>query len=363
MSKYMDLTKLGGLFTFQNTLNYLQSAYREPMGALAQFIGNQHVVSGCVDNGVTCSDGFITYGGEIIPFTGGALSPSIVITTTVTPKAFKDGTLKDVLYTKTASFGIGVEGFDYADLKRIPFGLTSITSFSENIARMVKAITQFEDEVILEGCIVSDVVEIGTTLAISAGFVLFNGKLLQSPSYTGTYPAYLKEDGGWVTVEPVAGLFIKFDPYTSQRYINVLDRALTPAGRIVMMETLTDRFDAGFVGRWEMKGYSLMSTLQSRVPVGLWYDGIAVADVTDVNHNTAENQGGKKAETLTPGQLPQLTNPNHNLVNKNGVNTFTAGDASAGEFDNQTSVDWPGNGDAVNIQQPYTIVVYAKRTA
>jgi hypothetical protein len=360
--KRIDFSKLGGLHVYQDTLEYMQEEYRNSLMALSVFTGEKYVLSGCVDDGVNVSAGYIVVDGEIVPFAGGALAARIVVSEVVTQESFDDATLKDVYYTKTAAFA-GAGGFLYTDLKRIPYSATSIGDFADKMKKMMQAIIQFEPEVILSGMEVTDVDTMAETLEIAAGLVLFNGKLLTSAAYVGDYPAYLKEDGGWVTAEPVAGLYIKFDPYTSQRYKNVLDRALTPTGRIVMEETLSDRFDAGGVGRWEMKGYELMSEMQARVPVGLWYDGVALTDVTDSNFEDAGNQGGYKNHELTPEQLPVLASSNHHLVNNNGVDTFTGGDNNAGEFNNKTSVPWPGIGQKHNNLQPYTVVVYAKRVA
>lgn len=363
MSKRIDLTKLGGLLTFQNTLDYMQQAYREPIGALANYLGTKYVVSGCVDNGVTCTDGFISYAGEIIPFTGGALGATISITETITQKPFKDGALKDVLYTKTAAFGVGGTSFPYSELKRLPLAAESLNDFTDKISTMIKSIVQFEQEVILEGLLVTDVDTVPGELAISAGLVLFDGKLLAADAYAGAYPAYLDETGGWGTVAPGAGLYITFNPYTSQRYVNVLDRAMTPAGRIVMMETLTDRFDpATFIGRWEMKGYSLMSAMQNRVPVGLWFDTVPVADVSNANNEVAGNQEGKRAETLDMTKLPNPITLTVPVWNEGGNSKVASG---GNTFEGNFVLDFanPGGGQAHNNMQPSTVVVYAKRTA
>lgn len=362
MNKRIDFSLLGGLFTYQDTFAFLQDSYSNAIAALAKHTGEKIVLTGCVDNGVTVTDGVIAVNGECIPFTGGAIGATIVISETVAQESFADGSLKDVYYTKTASFGIG--GFPYADLKRLPFDATTVADFADKVNTIIRSVVQLEDEVILEGLEVSNVLTGPSTLDIAAGAVLFSGKLVAVNAYSGTYPVYLKENGGWDTAVPGSGLYITFNPYTSQRYVNVLDRAQTPAGRIIMMETLTDRFDpATFVGRWEMKGYELVAALQNRVPVGLWFDGVAVTNVTDALNTVAGNQYGERQHTLTEAEMPVH---DHNINGGTGASFAGAGAVpgiNAGGSESAGSTEDAGGGDPHNNMQPSTVVVYAKRTA
>lgn len=66
------------------TLRFLQDAFREPLGALAQLAGNKTIITGVVvDNtnpaNVVVSNGFISYNGEIIPFVGGSYANTVTI--------------------------------------------------------------------------------------------------------------------------------------------------------------------------------------------------------------------------------------------------------------------------------------------
>jgi len=374
MNRNIDLTKLGGLFTYQDTLEFMQLAYSQPLDALAKFTGEKFVVSGCVDDGANVSEGWIVVNGELLPFTGGAINTQIVIETILADEGFDDGTLKQVYTTKRASFGIA-GGFNYTDLKRLPFSSTSISECVTQIASMVKNIIQFEPEVILEGCNVSAVNTGASTLEISTGMVLFAGKIVRPAAYAGTYPVYLKEDGGWVTAVPGAGLYITFDPYTSQRYKNVLDRAVTPEDRVIMATTLTDRFDGAGVGRWEMKGYSLMASMQGRVPVGLWFDGVPEANVTDAIYQVDGNQGGERLHTLQSGEQGAIT-MNAKMddigggtasavarIRLNGVENPINGAANQGSYGTDTNVPAAAASTGHNNVQPFTVIVYAKRTA
>ena len=66
------------------TLRFIQDAFREPLGALAQLAGNKTIITGVVvDNtnpaNVVVSNGFISYNGEIIPFVGGSYANTVTI--------------------------------------------------------------------------------------------------------------------------------------------------------------------------------------------------------------------------------------------------------------------------------------------
>lgn len=66
------------------TLRFIQDAFREPLGALAQLAGNKTIITGVVVTGsdpaaMVVSNGFISYNGEIIPFVGGNYADTVTI--------------------------------------------------------------------------------------------------------------------------------------------------------------------------------------------------------------------------------------------------------------------------------------------
>lgn len=80
-------------------------------------------------------------------------------------------------------------------------------------------------------------------------------------------------------------------------------------------------------------------------------------DEADADFNVVGETGGAKTVTLQPANLPVLSSSNHGLVNRNGVNTFTGGDSSGGEFDNKDMVNWPGTGEPVNKMPPFYVIL------
>lgn len=364
MHKSLDLTKLGGVYAYQDSLKFMQEGYGGALDGLAAGLGNKFVLSGCVDSGAAVTDGWVCINGEIMPFVGGAMpgTPKVLVTTTITKELYDDGLEKDFYTSKVASL-VSVGDFDYVELQRLP-GIKGIMQSLLDVQRIVR-LMGVEDAVILEGCAVTNIDDDLDTCDISAGQVLMDGVLIDVEAVeAATFPIYITSDGTWNNSLPAAP-YIRFNPHPSQRYADVLRRATTPVGEIKMFETLSDRFDGSGVGRWEMLGFSLMATMQSRLPIGLWFDGDAVTNVTDVNHTAAGNQGGGKTQTLVGGNIPDfdLDIPGTNGANfiAHNNNSRVAAGTTGGDVTISLSTD--GDGNPFNIANPYTVVVYAKRTA
>ena len=364
MHKSLDLTQLGGLYAYQDTLKFMQDGYGGALDAIGAGYGNKVVISGCVDSGASVADGWVCIDGVIMPFVGGVKpgSPKVKVNTVITKELYDDGILKDFYTVKYASL-VSVGDFDYSELKRLT-GDKGVYQSILDLQTIVSKIVNVEDGVVISGCVVSAIDVGASTCNISAGTAMLGGVLREMPAVVGvTFPIYITSDGTWNNALPAAP-FIKFDPHTSQRYADVLRRATTPVGEIKMFKTLSDRFVAG-IGKWEMLGFRLMEELQSRVPLGLRFDGVAEANVSDANYDTAGNQGGEKEHTLTEAEMPahshgfevdkqyrgDVGNPTHSMASQaTGLGTVS------GSTDNGAGGDDPHN----NVQ-PYTVVVYAER--
>lgn len=136
MNKRIDFTKLGGYPLAQEDLNWLQSSYRNALGALANLVGDKVILTGMVEGGGNVTAGWISLNGELIPFAAGAIGTGeFTVTDTPTALVFNDGNSKEVLFEKIAQFSAG-GAYAYADLKRIdtlklglvPTGLISMWS-------------------------------------------------------------------------------------------------------------------------------------------------------------------------------------------------------------------------------------------
>lgn len=129
--KGFDFSQLGGFPMNQQRLEWMQAAYTELSGGLAAFFGDNVIVSGCIVNGQTVSDGWIVVDGELLPFVGtitGVLS-TFLIRTTITPLTFKDGMQKNVQFSKYAQFGSSDNAIQWNKLTRLP----NIKALSSNL--------------------------------------------------------------------------------------------------------------------------------------------------------------------------------------------------------------------------------------
>lgn len=120
MNKRLDLSKLGGYPFTQKDLLWMQESYRGAFAALSYLIGDKVIVSGMQEAGGNVSDGWISIGGEMIPFLGGAKGTGeFILQETATELIFNDGESKAVRIERVARFSAGGPHL-YADLKRVP---------------------------------------------------------------------------------------------------------------------------------------------------------------------------------------------------------------------------------------------------
>ena len=114
------------------TLRFIQDAFREPLGALAQLAGNKTIITGVVVTGsdpatMVVSNGFISYNGEIIPFVGGNYADTVTIieqfeNVNYNTDANDDGVLDSLpayrtIYAKCGTGGIDL--FYFGELQRL----------------------------------------------------------------------------------------------------------------------------------------------------------------------------------------------------------------------------------------------------
>lgn len=117
MNKRIGFTNNGGFPLTQYTLDWMQASYRNAFMGLAGFFGDKFIVSGMDEVGGNVTNGWLSYGGELIPFVGGAIAADIVVIETPVSRQFEDNLSHDVYFEKVAQFG-GPATFAYADLVR-----------------------------------------------------------------------------------------------------------------------------------------------------------------------------------------------------------------------------------------------------
>lgn len=374
--KKIDFSKLNGFGLTQYALDFLQIGSMADVGAIAKLFGNKVILYGVEDQGANVTDGYVIYNGELLPFVGGAKAPQVWVETINETELFGDSSLQTVYFTKRLRMG-NVGEFALTDLKKLKTdGFTIDDSDVLASAKAVKklyesilSMLQFEITIVLSGC---NVTNVGAgTFDVSAGTVMIDNNIVKTAAYSGAFPAYIKPDGTIVSVQP-AGSFIKFDPYTSQRYADVLKRATTSVGEIKTFKVLSDRFDNNGIGKWEMLGFKISDDMQSRVMVG--YDR-RVADAGDnawdTNHTMVGNVGGEKKHQLTRDELPAeslgITGGDGDPIKYGAAVNGVSSDHRVRTDTNEQygNLGWKtenlGQGQSHNNMQPYRIVVFAER--
>jgi hypothetical protein len=140
MYKRIDFSKLEGLATYQDTLDFLQTSYREAISAVAKAFGSRVIVTGVTDLGTSYSDGWVVIDGELMPFAGGLKSGRIVVEEIADTELFNDGSIQTVYYTRRAKLGI-TGGYAFSDFVRIDT-MTAITQSLGNLSQGIGNLNQ-----------------------------------------------------------------------------------------------------------------------------------------------------------------------------------------------------------------------------
>jgi microcystin-dependent protein len=86
---------------------------------LALLGGGTYILSGCVENGMNVSDGYLVIDGEIMPFAGGVKQATVYISETRRDVDASGYHFPQVYKSRTAAFGIGSRQYNWTDFIRV----------------------------------------------------------------------------------------------------------------------------------------------------------------------------------------------------------------------------------------------------
>lgn len=112
-----NFNQSGGFPIKTQTLDEMQKSW-SVFNELGHLAGNFAIISGCIVTGSTVSNGAVFINNEVLEFRGGQIGTTVIIVQEVTQKEFKDGSEKDVLFIRYATFGVGVNSIPWVNFKR-----------------------------------------------------------------------------------------------------------------------------------------------------------------------------------------------------------------------------------------------------
>ena len=115
----INFIQTGGVPFTNDVAQQFENAYKifNAYGAMA---GDKTIISGCLENGSSVSDGFIYVNNELFYFEGGSKSDNIFLNVENIDKVFEDQTTKTLIKIRTLKFGNAIENvWAWSDFKRI----------------------------------------------------------------------------------------------------------------------------------------------------------------------------------------------------------------------------------------------------
>jgi hypothetical protein len=371
--KKIDFSQAGGLYTYQDTLAWIQDAPAQLLDAIAKFIGDKVILYGLEPTGVgtEVTEGWVSLNGELLRVQAGSQLNYLFVSEMIDAdrlEQFADGVQRTVYSNRSLKFTNTAAGnYAFNTFTRLGFNGTTLKDVFDKVTALVKDTIALESAVIVNGCEVTNVNVGASTCDIAAGIVLFDGDYVATPQRIGgSYPCYLKSDGTFVTAVP-AGTYITFDYETSQRFKHVVKRWQHESGEIVMSKSANDLalFDvATGLGKWKWLGWKLCDALRSRVPVG--YDRRTVDpndNVYDAANNTLGSNYGEKKHTLSISEIPahhheeQVFSAINNGGRKPVGYTDTDNDFGGSGYNTADT----GGGQSHENRQPSNVILFIER--
>ena len=151
----------------------------------AKTAGANYILSGCVKNGNSVSDGTVIINGEILPFAGGALQDTIRIVETKQDITAGSNTYENAYLFRRVEFGSNVGNAN-------TYSFSSLTKFPTNQFLLENSATKKEVEALMNLAmpIGAIVMWSGSVTGIPAGFALCNGATvngIKTPDLRGRF--------------------------------------------------------------------------------------------------------------------------------------------------------------------------------
>lgn len=114
----INFNQTGGFPLETDTLSFMQNAY-DVFNSLGEMAGHLAILKGCEIIGNSVSDGVVFIQGEVFYFKGGARGASVIIKEEKRSLPFEDGQEKEVEIKRYATFGNGIQAYNWADFFRV----------------------------------------------------------------------------------------------------------------------------------------------------------------------------------------------------------------------------------------------------
>jgi hypothetical protein len=112
-----DFSIINGFPLNQASLERLQTAF-SLFNAFGSIVGNQSIVSGCILNGSSVSDGTVFINSELFEFRGGLAQTKVIIKEDITNLIYKNGNSYPAVKTRYVTFGTGSGALNWSDFKK-----------------------------------------------------------------------------------------------------------------------------------------------------------------------------------------------------------------------------------------------------
>lgn len=117
----IDFGKLGGFPVTQFTFDFMQKSYSNALAGIAKTFGDNVILTGCEVNSTNITDGWVSVGGELLPFIGGAIgaleTAQIIIIEAKAKRLFQDNEEKEIYVSRVAK--IGSPGISFSIFRRL----------------------------------------------------------------------------------------------------------------------------------------------------------------------------------------------------------------------------------------------------